>query len=294
MPDYPFTPQDVPRAGVYAAARYVSLGFAAGGTVPRQPSVDQVSALHDRVRLRWRQLLSELFAAGVGFLPTARHLQYCRNCPPVGFSTADKSRACRNALLCPFCHARQNVVELFCRMECAFWADGRPDGLSLVEFRNTIPRASVDAAVGAAGLADCRDEALSFCLSAFRGIVEDRRLRKKEFSRLPESLGGFALHGVSYSPDALPLLSRSGAAVVPYGSVVPFERKAGFSFEVHPRLTKSLLCGVLARVCRYQSGWLTSASAGEVAEYAAIMRRVRMLSTFGAAYGAERPESPDF
>jgi len=66
-----------------------------------------------RLRKMWQARLYALRKAGWRKLPTHRALAYAANCPPFSVETSTKQRCCRLSWICPFCYARDNVIEPF-------------------------------------------------------------------------------------------------------------------------------------------------------------------------------------
>jgi hypothetical protein len=70
-----------------------------------------------QLRTTWRNRLTDLRHAGWHAVNTEKKLQYMRNCPPVGFLLARKTRVCNKPHVCPFCWGRQRVLLPFREFE---------------------------------------------------------------------------------------------------------------------------------------------------------------------------------
>ena len=291
MADFPFTPVRVLPSAGFAAARYVAFGGPTRSRIGRMPTVQKMALLHNEVRVKWRCLVTRLFDAGCPMINTKTKLQYFRNCPPVGFSTDYKSRCCTCPLLCPFCYARQNVVAVYDKFREALWRVKKgkrvKDGLCLVEFSGRVLQKDMEALVHAAGKDDTPRNAFEFAINRAK-IMTAPLFRLRESRRLEYVKGGVILHRVSYPQHGLPVIMRSGLFMVTKGAKVDFgKRNSTFKFSVHENITQRMVSRALARIARYQSGWLFRASDEELCDYLRIMKGTRMMSMFGMLWNLD-------
>lgn len=88
-----------------------------------------LEAAMEALRRRWHKLVDALCAAGLDRLRSPGAALRMKNCPPTGVQTGQFATRCKWAAVCPYCYAREYVLEAFCRAERALW--GGPRGRRL-------------------------------------------------------------------------------------------------------------------------------------------------------------------
>lgn len=260
-----YKPTKILRAYRFRAARAAVLGV----LVPRERLwFDNVPKAMDKLRAQWRIVISRLHHAGWSPVRDLRSLQIFRNCPPFGVHTAVKSWSCRRALICPFCYARQHVIEPFDRLTYALtqaeetWAPS----CHLVEFSTTNwakfqnNRSFVD------------------CFRWAMEIAESPARRIEAFT-LHDTYGGFVLQRFDFNDDTL-YLRRSGVFLIPPDCALLRDAR-GRRVRVHENVNKKLLAAVLGRVCRYPPGLWRSDDPKKTCFVLNSLRTKRLLSYFG-------------
>jgi len=100
------------------------------------PALGTPAALKDpakalkQLRKIWFARLLALQAAGWQRLPTWKSVTFAANCPPFSVETGKKQHRCRLSWICPFCYARENVIEPFRAAE-EFLFGGRKSNVPL-------------------------------------------------------------------------------------------------------------------------------------------------------------------
>ena len=265
MGDVRFSVSNVPDEARHVAVREAVLRPLSPCKTPHK----QVQALVDRGCERWRGFLDGLRGAGCPRVEADGDFQYARNCPPCGVVTPLKTRACRLTRVCPWCHAREYVLEPFRRFERALYGSTadrvcRLEGVELLEFRR------VNACV--------RDD-LAAALGWCRNTVEVRRSRE---ARGVPNRGGFVLNRVEAHADRL-VHVRAGVLVVDEGVEIP-EDLGETEFRRAGPLKKSLV-HALGRVAPYHPGWLADPPAA--AAMLAAFAGVKMSAYYGLLRGSK-------
>lgn len=243
---------------------------------------------HGKLREKWRACVMRLHEGGYEKLMTRRACQYARNCPPVGVTTANKSRRCGMSHLCPFCWGRQYVFGPFCAMETALDGGGSlpllARGKWLIETsRRAEPGDSLKAG-GTEGRGVDTRRAIRFLVAGLCTI------RQREQKSLDGALGGMVFHRFIHRKRALPSLVRSSLTLVPSNTSLEKLRARDdlTVVKVHEKITKQVLVGAFARACRYHEGWLTAAGPEELTAYLEALRRTKLLSVWGSMRGQRK------
>lgn len=101
------------------AVLHVLTRFGHENTLPR------LQRAFDSLRTIWHARLGSLMAANWDAIGRDKlKLTYMRNCPPFGVKTGTEARRCKRPLVCPFCYARQRVLEPFMKLERVLYGDG--------------------------------------------------------------------------------------------------------------------------------------------------------------------------
>ena len=78
----------------------------------------------DALRTMWKARLYRLWEANWdAFNRDKVNLSYMQNCPPFSVKTGTTARRCKRPLVCPFCYARQRVLEPYRKLEKVLYGD---------------------------------------------------------------------------------------------------------------------------------------------------------------------------
>ncbi len=115
---YPFVVKEVRSSFRYRAMRWAVLDqLVRSASTP----AGDIQARMDALRKRWQARIYGLAAVGWEAAGDRKKLTYLANCPPFGVKTDIVSRCCRRVRVCPFCYARDVVLEAFLHMELAMY-----------------------------------------------------------------------------------------------------------------------------------------------------------------------------
>ena len=169
---------------------------------------------------------------------------YLRNCPPFGVKTDDTFRRCKQRRICPFCYAREFVLNPFLSLEWACygtfdWRKTGTDGVqrrvdpinaTLIEFVKTysFPRPGVN-----------------ISKVILPNVVKAQR--QEEWNSL-EGLGAFASTIIEPYKDRVQV-TRRGVIVAANDQVLT--ESPGLTVSYHRPVTRKTLVDVIGRTCRY-------------------------------------------
>ncbi len=120
-----FTVKRVLGAYRHRAAR-VSVFSSIFGKRTRTMLRDVPGALSSLRKMWYARCFALQRVGGCSWLSTRSGMSFSLNCPPFGVCTADTTRRCGHATICPFCFARQRVVAPFRRFEVALYGVSGP------------------------------------------------------------------------------------------------------------------------------------------------------------------------
>jgi len=92
-----------------------------------QRQLEDIPAAFGTLRTQWRARCDALYSTRTcPGLTCGTQVLFLKNCPPFGVYTTDQTRTCGRALFCPFCFARQRVLDPFRRMETVLYGTSGP------------------------------------------------------------------------------------------------------------------------------------------------------------------------
>lgn len=248
-----------------------------------------IIASMNSLRRLWQKRLADLKAAAWGPLAKESHHCFMRNCPPFGVLTHKiTSKPCKRTRVCPFCYARQTVLEMFLFFERELYGGTDPasrvarlEGRQLVEFH-------VDRACD---LRPFPGEARGPKILDYGRRLRVRVLNehRQDELRLCGAKTGAVLYRLEPFTSKLRLV-RSGILLTSQAVPDYFGTKYGPNDKIikYDRVDKHLLAEVVGRVCRYPRQMLI-APAEDVVALLRGLQNARLLSFYG---GTPKPQKP--
>jgi hypothetical protein len=268
---------------------------AIGAVVPRVTGVsplDDPQAAFDAVRGRWLSTVRKLGEAGCGMVPTWTAATYMGNCPPFSVRCGERARVCGRAFLCPFCYARQNVLDPFRRLEkLLFGVSGKytgPDGhvLRPLDENYRVFWFRVATTGVSSGVPWSLDTVGEHAAVAYRWV----RAHRKYEVNLFDCVGGYVVHHVYPSPEkARMVLNRCGVLVLPEDpnpEALEAYRAKGIECGVLPPSKQSLAEGFTSAI--YYPGEMLKIDPAWLGRFIDERPRVRLTAFYGSRGGGVR------
>lgn len=185
---------------MYASARKAVL-IPITGKPERGFGLPLVQYLFDTVRWKWIYRLESLNKAGWDVIRHKKNHAYAVNCPPFGVSTDDTAAKCRRPAVCPFCYARERVLNVYRRFSALLFGDDPPvdkKGVKLVWFRRYTHDAFsklVPEPFGPATASDYMARFVAFARKHRRDVLKLTKAKRASvlFTPFPGKSGGLSV-----------------------------------------------------------------------------------------------------
>ena len=265
---------------LYAGARAAVFGPLLGlkGSLAHRRSLWK--KCYSDLDIRWRHALMRWHAERLSVAALAEDARNMTACPPFGAIVENGREGrypCHKQSLCPYCWSRAYVLGPASRIRRAFMRRGdgsssrtwsaKKTGLRLVEFERFMDFPH-----------DGR-HLLENAMTSARTWIRSPDRRSLPHDLLAPVLGGYVLHAIHRLRDGI--RCRRSSLLVVEGAPGRTVGDSSSSFRDLGPLTIRSLAAAAGRTGRYPSGWWR-APTWEVELYLFALRRLRMLSVFGA------------